>query len=223
MTTKTLIYPVRDREGSQREPISNGTLHHQEISREESYHADNKAIFGFWAYIMSDCLLFASLFATYAVLQNNTYGGPSAGELFSMPFVLVETLILLTSSFTFGLVTMYAHHHNSKSKVLAWLFVTFLLGVAFLAMEVTEFAKLAEEGNSWQRSGFLSAFFTLVGTHGLHVTAGLLWMGSLIAQVMRYGLDSVTVRKLSCLGLFWHFLDIVWIFIFTVVYLMGAI
>lgn len=198
-------------------------IHQQEAPHEARHSADAKALFGFWTYIMSDCLLFASIFATYAVLHNNTFGGPAARELFSMPFVLAETLILLTSSFTYGLVTLYAHHHNSKNKVIFWLFVTFLLGAAFLVMEATEFAKLAEESNGWQRSGFLSAFFTLVGTHGLHVTAGLLWMGSLVAQVARYGLTSVTVRKLSSLGLFWHFLDIVWIFIFTVVYLMGAI
>jgi cytochrome o ubiquinol oxidase subunit 3 len=183
----------------------------------------SKALFGFWIYIMSDALLFASIFATYAVLQNNTFGGPSARELFSMPFVLTETLILLASSFSFGLASLYAHHHNSKNKVLAWLLVTFLLGVAFLAMEMTEFSKLFQEGNSWQRSGFLSSFFTLVGTHGLHVTAGLIWMGGLVAQVFRHGITETTTGKISTLGLFWHFLDIVWIFIFTFVYLMGAI
>jgi len=198
-------------------------LQHREGPHEIAHNADAKALFGFWIYIMSDCLLFASIFATYAVLHNSTFGGPSAHELFSMPFVLIETLILLASSFTYGLVTLYAHHHNSKSKVMFWLIITFLLGIAFLTMEVTEFSKLLGEGNGWDRSAFLSAFFTLVGTHGLHVTAGLLWMGSLFAQVLQHGITSVTVRKLSVLGLFWHFLDIVWIFIFTFVYLMGAI
>lgn len=195
-----------------------------EILNQEAHHGrEAKALFGFWIYIMSDALLFASIFATYAVLHNNTFGGPSARELFSMPFVLTETLILLASSFTFGLASLYAHHHNSKGKVLTWLLVTFLLGAIFIAREMTEFAKLVTEGNSWQRSGFLSSFFTLVGTHGLHVTAGLVWMGGLIVQVWRRGINVITVGKVGTLGLFWHFLDIVWIFIFTFVYLMGAI
>lgn len=193
------------------------------LTHDKAHNKEAKALFGFWIYIMSDALLFASIFATYAVLHNNTFGGPSARELFSMPFVLTETLILLASSFTFGLASLYAHHHNSKGKVLTWLIVTFLLGAIFIAMEMTEFAKLVTEGNSWQRSGFLSSFFTLVGTHGLHVTAGLVWMGGLIVQVWRRGINVITVGKVGTLGLFWHFLDIVWIFIFTFVYLMGAI
>lgn len=172
---------------------------------------------------MSDCLLFASIFATYAVLHNSTFGGPTAHELFSMPFVLKETLILLVSSFTYGMVTLYAHHHNSKNKVMFWLMVTFLLGLTFVSMEVTEFSKFVGEGAGWGRSAFLSSFFTLVGTHGLHVTAGLIWMGSIFAQVWKHGVTVVTSGKLSTLGIFWHFLDIVWIFIFTIVYLMGAI
>ena len=186
-----------------------------------------KALFGFWAYIMSDALLFGAIFATYAVLQGNTFGGPGAKDLFSMPFVLVETLVLLASSFTYGLASLHAHHHadgrNCIPKVVKWLSVTFLLGAVFLGMEMYEFAKLLEEGNGWQRSGFLSAFFTLVGTHGLHVTAGLIWMGSVTAQVLRHGITERTINKISTLGLFWHFLEIVWIFIFTIVYLMGAI
>jgi cytochrome o ubiquinol oxidase subunit 3 len=203
------------------------TLHLHDISHESpheiAHDASAKALFGFWVYIMSDCLLFASLFATYAVLHTSTFGGPSSRELFNMPFVLVETFILLTSSFTYGLVTLYAHHQNSKQKVLAWLLVTFLLGAAFVTMEVTEFSKLIHEGNGPDKSAFLSAFFTLVGTHGLHVTVGLIWMVSTFVQVWQRGVTSVTLRKLSVLGLFWHFLDIVWIFIFTIVYLMGAL
>ena len=185
--------------------------------------ADSKALFGFWVYIMSDCLLFASIFAAYAVLQNSTFGGPSARELFSLPFVLTESIILLASSFTYGLVTLYAHHQNNKQKVLFWLGITFILGASFLYMEVSEFSKLFHEGNGPGRSAFLSAFFTLVGTHGLHVSVGLLWMGSLFVQVWRQGIVPVSLRNLSVLGLFWHFLDIIWIFIFTIVYLMGFI
>jgi len=195
-----------------------------ELARSEIAHsAEAKALFGFWVYIMSDCLLFASVFATYAVLHNSNFGGPSAHDLFGMPFVLGETLILLASSFTYGLVTLYAHHHGNKEKVMIWLGVTFLLGATFLAMEVSEFSKFLSEGAGWGRSAFLSSFFTLVGTHGLHVTAGLIWMGSLFAQVWKHGVTTITSGKLSMLGLFWHFLDIIWIFIFTVVYLMGVI
>jgi cytochrome o ubiquinol oxidase subunit 3 len=195
---------------------------HKENPHEMVYSAEAKALFGFWAYIMSDCLLFASIFATYAVLHNATFGGPTAKELFSMPFVLTETIILLASSFTYGLVTIYAHHHNSKQKVIAWLLVTFLLGEAFVMMEVFEFSKLIGEGHGPSTSAFLSAFFALVGTHGLHVTAGLIWMGTVFVQVWQQGLTSFTLRNISVLGLFWHFLDIIWIFIFTIVYLLGV-
>lgn len=194
----------------------------KQVERHNTRHdEDSKTIFGFWVYLMTDCLLFASLFATYAVLRNNTWGGPPGSELFSMPFVLAETLILLTSSFTCGLA-MLAVRSQQKSRALAWFGVTFLLGLAFLGMEISEFAALVQEGNSWQRSGFLSAFFTLVGTHGLHITAGLIWILVLLWQVFRKGLGSSVVRRLTMLSLFWHFLDIVWIFIFTIVYLMGV-
>lgn len=197
-------------------------LTHEEARHGKPHDADTRLIFGFWIYIMSDCVLFASIFATYAVLHGNTFGGPSAHELFSLPFVLVETLILLTSSFTYGMA-MVAGHHSDKKKVIYWLLATFALGVAFVTMEVTEFSKMIEEGNGFQRSGFLSAFFTLVGTHGLHVTLGLVWMMTVVTQIAQRGLTSITLRKLTMLSLFWHFLDIIWIFIFTVVYLMGAL
>ncbi len=182
---------------------------------------DDKTLFGFWVYLMTDCILFASLFATFAVLRNNTFGGPSGRELFSLPFVLAETLILLTSSFSCGLAVLAMHRQNRRQVVL-WFIVTFLLGIAFLSLELTEFHHLAVEGNSWRRSGFLSAFFTLVGTHGLHITSGLIWMVVLLSQVVRQGLVRGVVRRLTMLSLFWHFLDVIWIFIFTIVYLMGA-
>jgi cytochrome o ubiquinol oxidase subunit 3 len=184
--------------------------------------ADPKTVFGFWVYIMTDCVLFATLFATYAVLQHNTYGGPSGRELFSLPFVLAETLILLTSSYTCGLA-MLAVRRADKRQVLAWFAITMLLGLSFLGLELSEFHKLALEGHSWRASGFLSAFFTLVGTHGLHITTGLLWMSVMMIRVWRQGLDAASVRRLTLLSLFWHFLDIVWIFIFTIVYLVGAV
>lgn len=184
--------------------------------------ATDKTIFGFWVYVMTDCVIFASLFAAFAVLRNNTFGGPSGQELFSLPYVLIETLILLTSSFTCGLA-MLAAHRRDKQAVIILFAITFLLGVAFLSLEVTEFRHLVAEGNSWRRSGFLSSFFTLVGTHGLHITAGLIWMVVLLTQVARKGLQSATIRRLTLLSIFWHFLDIVWIFIFTIVYLWGAL
>jgi cytochrome o ubiquinol oxidase subunit III len=182
----------------------------------------NKTIFGFWVYIMTDCVLFASLFATYAVLHNNTAGGPGAAELFSMPFVLAETLILLTSSYTAGLAMLSAHR-GKINGVLVWFAVTFLLGAAFLGLELHEFSSLVAEGNSWRESGFLSGFFTLVGTHGLHITTGLIWMIVLLTQVVKKGLAGNTVKRLTLLSMFWHFLDVVWIFIFTIVYMLGAI
>lgn len=181
-----------------------------------------KTTFGFWIYLMTDCVLFATLFATYAVLHRNTFGGPSGQELFSLPFVLVETLILLTSSFTCGLAVL-SIQAQYKQAVLACLGVTFLLGAAFLGMELHEFANLVHEGNSWQRSGFLSAFFTLVGTHGLHIVTGLIWILVMIGRIARSGITTHTKRRLMLFSLFWHFLDVVWIFIFTLVYLAGAI
>lgn len=193
------------------------THHHAEVQQE----VYSKTLFGFWVYLMSDCVLFASLFATYAVLSNSTFGGPSGHDLFSLPFVLTETLILLTSSFTCGLATLVAYR-QAKKQVIAWFGVTFLLGLAFLTMELTEFTRLVQEGNSWERSAFLSAFFTLVGTHGLHITVGLIWILVVMIQVAYREITWNTLRRLACLSLFWHFLDVVWIFIFTVVYLMGA-
>ena len=183
---------------------------------------NDKVVFGFWVYLMSDGVLFASLFATYAVLQNATFGGPSAAELFDLPFVLTETMILLTSSFTVGLALLAAHHHKKNLALLA-LFVTLTLGLTFLGMEISEFTHLIAEGSGPSRSAFLSSFFTLVGTHGLHVFFGSLWMLVLMVHIVFKGLTSGTVRKLMCVSLFWHFLDVIWIFIFTFVYLLHAI
>jgi len=183
--------------------------------------ATDKTVFGFWLYIMTDCVLFATLFATYAVLRDNTAGGPGPNELFSLPFVLVETLILLTSSFTVGLSLLAAHRGNRRAA-LAWLAVTGMLGVAFVGLELHEFSNLVQEGHSWRESAFLSAFFTLVATHGLHITSGLIWMLVLGRGLVRRGLTNTNVKRLTLLSMFWHFLDIVWIFIFTIVYLLGA-
>lgn len=180
-----------------------------------------KTVFGFWIYLMTDCILFATFFATYVVLHQNTAGGPSGRDIFNLPYVLIETLLLLTSSFTSGLA-MLAAYRNEKGKVLALFGITFLLGLGFLGMELNEFANLVQEGNSWERSAFLSSFFTLVGCHGLHITCGLLWMAVMMVHVLVRGITFPTIRRLMCLSMFWHFLDVIWIFIFTIVYLMGV-
>jgi cytochrome o ubiquinol oxidase subunit 3 len=171
---------------------------------------------------MTDCVLFATLFATYAVLRNNTAGGPSSNELFSLPYVLAETLILLTSSFTAGLAMIAVHRHR-KRQVLGWMAVTFALGVAFLIMELTEFRHMVTEGNGWRHSGFLSAYFTLVGTHGLHIAIGLLWMAVLGWRLRTQALGRAAIRRITMFSLFWHFLDVIWIFIFSIVYMIGAL
>lgn len=181
-----------------------------------------KNTLGFWIYLMIDCLLFSALFCAYAVLHNSTFGGPSSRDIFSLPIAFTETMILLFSSVTCGL-GMLASLKNNKTQVLVWFFIAFLLGASFIGLELFEFHHLVEEGNSWTKSAFLSSFFTLVGTHGFHVSVGLLWMGVMIAQVFVCGLTTITFRRLVIFSLFWHFLDLVWIFIFTFVYLMGVI
>lgn len=183
---------------------------------------DEKTFLGFWIYLMTDCILFGTLFATYIVLHQNTFGGPGAGELFDMPFVLIETLILLTSSFTCGLAMIAVRNKNIKLTTLLFS-LTFALGATFLGMELYEFSHLISEGNSWQRSGFLSSFFTLVGTHGLHIAIGLLWLLVMGWQLLKRGFTNGTVRRFTLFSMFWHFLDIIWIFIFTFVYLMGGV
>jgi len=186
--------------------------HHDQYSR---------TIFGFWLYLMSDCILFGVLFAVYAVLRNSTFGGPSASEILNLRSALAETLIMLTSSFTCGLA-LFAAYRKNVTRVIAWIGLTFLLGAAVLTLALMDFSQLIHEGNSWQRSGFLSAFFGLLGMHGLHISGGLVWMAVLVPQLLIRGLTSVTFRRLMCLKMFWQFLNIVWVFIYTFVYLMGA-
>lgn len=179
-------------------------------------------VLGFWVYLMTDCLLFATLFVTYAVLHHETFGGPTSQELFSLPLTFAETMVLLFSSVTCGLAMM-ASLKNKKNIVVSWLAVSFLLGASFVGIELTEFTMLVQEGHSWTKSAFLSSFFTLVGTHGLHVSVGLLWMLVMMVQVFTCGLTVATFRRLVIFAMFWHFLDLVWIFIFTFVYLMGVL
>ncbi len=190
----------------------------EEELKAHEVEANDRVLFGFWIYLMTDLLIFSVLFATYAVLRNNTVGGETGSQLFSLPGVLTETLILLTSSFTSGLGMIAARQRN-KMQTLLWFGVTFFLGLAFLFFELREFSDFIYSGHTLQTNAFLSSFFILVGTHGLHITSGLLWMGITLIFIMKRGLNSHLVRKLTMLSLFWHFLDIVWIFIFTIVYL----
>jgi len=199
------------------------TLSKQHDAHAEHGHHDAGAnkVFGFWIYLMSDCIIFATLFATYAVMVNNTAGGPAGKDIFELPFVLVETALLLLSSITYGMAVI-GMNNGSKGAVNRWLALTFLFGLGFIAMEIYEFHHLIAEGFGPDRSGFLSGFFTLVGTHGLHVTSGLIWMLVLMFQIAKNGLTATNRARVMCLSLFWHFLDVVWICVFTVVYLMGA-
>lgn len=196
--------------------MSDATLvaHHED----HDAAAEDRAMFGFWVYLMTDLLMFAVLFAVYAVLHNNTAGGESGHHLFSLPLALNETLLLLTSSFTCG-IAMIAARKGNKNQTLLWFGITFLLGLAFLGLELHEFSTLIGEGNTMRNNAFLSSFFVLLGTHGLHISFGLLWMGTTLAYITKRGLNKNMVRKLTMLSLFWHFLDIVWVFIFTIVYL----
>ena len=187
------------------------------------HHPGSHSVFGFWLYLMTDCIIFASLFAVFAVMGHQFAGGPSGKDVFELPGVMLETAILLLSSITFGFGMLAAHKGKSKA-LLAWLGVTFALGAAFIGLEIHEFSLLIAQGYGPERSAFLSAFFTLVGTHGLHVTVGLIWMVILAVQVI--GNKKVTQRdltRLTCLSLFWHFLDIVWICVFTFVYLTSVV
>lgn len=177
--------------------------------------------FGFWIYLMSDLILFSTLFATFAVLGHNYAGGPTGKDLFDLPYLLGETLFLLGSSLTCGLV-MLAMRHGRKRWVLLGLAVTFLLGLGFVSMEINEFHGLIAAGHGPDQSAFLSSFFTLVGTHGAHVTFGLIWMAVMLGQVAVKGLTSPVQSRLLRLSMFWHFLDIIWIGIFSIVYLMGV-
>jgi cytochrome o ubiquinol oxidase subunit 3 len=186
-------------------------------------HLPSQSVFGFWLYLMTDCIIFASLFAVFAVMSHQFAGGPSGKDLFEIPGVALETAALLLSSITYGFAMLGAHKGN-KGALLGWLAVTFLLGLSFLVLELREFAHLIEVGAGPDRSAFWSSFFTLVGTHGLHVTMGLLWMIVLSVQVIRSPeLSEQTLTRLTCLSLFWHFLDIVWIGVFSFVYLTSVI
>jgi cytochrome o ubiquinol oxidase subunit 3 len=178
--------------------------------------------YGFWLFVLSDMVLFSALFATYASLVHATDGGPTTGQLFDRSLVAVETLALLLSSFTCGLAMIAAHRRNMAWTQI-WFAITGALGLVFLCLELYEFSHLIGEGAAPQRSAFLSSFFTLVGTHGLHVFSGLLWLGTMMAQLRAKGWRQHIERRLLCFSIFWHALDIIWVAIFTIVYLIGTL
>ena len=182
--------------------------------------AGSTKTFGFWVYLMTDLTLFSALFACFLVLRSNSFNGPSLKDLFHLQPVLVETLCLLTSTFTcsLGLLSVF---RRIKTWALIWFFITFCLGVAFLYIEISEFIDFVGKGASPQRSAALSSFFTLVGTHGFHITIGLLWMAVMMFRIGMRPITHHAVPRIFCMALFWHFLDFIWIFIFTVVYGMG--
>ncbi|HXA47493.1 MAG TPA: cytochrome o ubiquinol oxidase subunit III [Burkholderiaceae bacterium] len=186
------------------------------------HHPENGTLLGFWLYLMSDCLIFACLFATYAVLGRNYAGGPSGAEVFELPVVAVNTSLLLLSSITYGFAMLEMQNKRARNTLI-WLAVTGLLGAGFIYFELSEFAHLIHEGYGPQRSGFLTSFFALVGTHGLHVSFGIVWLITLMTQISKHGLTPENNRRLMCLSMFWHFLDVVWIGVFTFVYLMGVL
>ena len=189
--------------------------------QEEHAHGDGGTLIGFWMYLMSDSLIFAALFATFGVLGRNYAAGPSGADLFDLRLVALNTSLLLLSSITYGFA-MLEMDKERVDAILKWLAITGLFGAAFVGIELFEFGHLIHEGATPQRSAFLSSFYVLVGTHGLHVTFGIVWLVTLMVQVRRLGLIAANQRRLMCLSMFWHFLDVVWIGVFTFVYLMGA-
>lgn len=193
-----------------------------QTSEDHAHDSANPTLLGFWIYLMSDALLFASIFAVFGVLGTSYAGGPTPRDIFDLNLVALNTAILLVSSITYGF-SMLSMERGAVRTTQAWLAVTALLGMSFVAVELFEFGHLIVEGASPRRSGFLSAFFTLVGTHGLHVTFGIVWIGVMLVQVQKRGLIADNRRRLLCLSMFWHFLDVVWIGVFTYVYLLGML
>jgi cytochrome o ubiquinol oxidase subunit 3 len=208
--------------------MSANTMHNAKQGEEltfymrEEHHPEQSTMIGFWIYLMSDCLIFAILFATYAVLGHSYAGGPGPKELFDLKLVAINTAMLLFSSITYGFAMLEMEKGN-KGLMISWMMVTFFFGACFLGIELYEFHHLIEEGADPGRSAFLSSFFTLVGTHGLHVTCGLIWMAVLMVQMNKYGINAANKRRMTTLSMFWHFLDVIWIGVFSFVYLMGVL
>lgn len=205
--------------------MSEETIRHPGLNLGPTHGGDHDAaermMFGFWLFLMSDAILFGMVFATYVASLTATAGGPGPGALYNIQSVFIETLLLLTSSFTFGMASLALKYQHGKARLIGWLAVTLVLGVAFLGFESHDFITMFAKGGVPGRSGFLSGFFDLVPLHGLHVIAGCIWLLCLVGQIARYGLDRQVKLGIMRLALFWHFLDIVWIAIFSVVYLAG--
>jgi len=195
--------------------------HELELAAEGPAPTRTVVAYGFWIFLLSDIIMFSGLFAAYAVLWDHTAGGPTGRELFDLHNVFIETACLLFSSYTCGLGALSAEHHR-RERFYLYSALTFLLGAAFLYIEISEFADMIGKGTGPSRSAFLSSFFTLVGMHGAHVTSGLLWLIYMVAQVAVKGLRPHVLRRLLCFSLFWHALDIIWVGVFTMVYLLGA-
>ena len=202
------------------DPAKNPTYY---LVEDEDHHHEpgGATLLGFWIYLMSDALIFATLFATYGVLGTSYAGGPTPREIFELPLVALNTSMLLLSSITYGFA-MLEMAKKRRGGTLFWLAITGLFGLAFLGLELYEFYHLIHLGATPQRSAFLSSFFTLVGTHGLHVTFGIIWLVTLLFQIKKHGLTTANRRRVMCLSMFWHFLDVIWIGVFSFVYLMGV-
>ncbi len=205
--------------------MSDRTMKHPGLNLGSSHGKDDEAaqtmMFGFWVFLMSDAILFGMVFATYITSLRGTAGGPGPRDLYDIKSIFIETLLLLASSFTFGMASLALKYRHSKTQLIGWMLLTLVLGVAFLGFELHDFSGMFAKGGIPSRSGFLSAFFDLVPLHGLHVTAGCIWLVCLLGQIARYGTDTQSKLGVMRLALFWHFLDIVWIAIFSVVYLAG--
>lgn len=205
--------------------MSQEVMKHPGLNLGSAHGKDNEAagrmMFGFWVFMMSDAILFGMVFATYVTSIHATAGGPGPHDLYNIKSVFIETMVLLISSFAFGMASLALKYKHSKTRLIGWLAVTLLLGVSFLGFELHDFITMFAKGGVPSRSGYLSAFFDLVPLHGLHVTAACIWLVCLVGQIARYGLDTETKLGIMRLALFWHFLDIVWIAIFSVVYLAG--
>lgn len=206
--------------------MSKDTAKHPGLNLGPSHQADDEAaevpLFGFWVFLMSDAVLFGVLLASYATARQATASGPTSYQLFDLTSAFIETLLLLSSSLTFGLAALAVKYRHRARNLIGWLALTFVLGAAFLALELHDFRTMVRHGGLPSRSGFLSAFFDLVPLHGLHVAGGCIWLMALAGQIARYGIDRQVKLGIMKLALFWHFLDIVWIAIFSVVYLAGV-
>ncbi|OHV13930.1 cytochrome c oxidase subunit 3 [Kushneria phosphatilytica] len=187
----------------------------------EAHSANEEFVFGFWVFMMSDLIIFGLLFATYVTMLGGQAGGPGPSDLFEMKSAFIETMLLLVSSFTFGMASLSLKYREDKKWLIIWLLITLVLGLAFIGHELLDFNKMFDKGGVPSRSGFLSAFFALVPLHGLHVTSACIWLLALLGQIAVYGLDTNVKVGLTRLAILWHFLDIVWIGIFSLVYLGG--